>query len=336
MTKNTAIRVLAGDIGGTKTRLALFDVDGTALRTIAEERYASQEYPAFPDLTSQFLAEHPCQCDAACFGVAGPVRDGKARTTNLPWRLVATDLAQSMGIRQVTLLNDLEANAWGIRALGQDDFFVLHEGEADPGGNAAIIAAGTGLGEAGMYRDGARLCPFGTEGGHCDFAPGDEVEIELLRYLMRQYSHVSWERILSGAGLVNLYNFLCEYRKSVVPGWLAESMQAGDPAAAISRAALEGKDDTCVEALDRFVYLYGVEAGNLALKMFATGGFFIGGGIAPKIVAKLEDGTFMRGFQSKGRMESLLSSMPVRVILNDKTALYGPAVFAARDVHAPG
>jgi len=322
-------RVLAGDIGGTKTRLALFDVAGTTLITVAEERYSSRDYDTFAEIAGRFLADYPCQCDAACFGVAGPVRNGIAKTTNLPWRLVADELAQSVGIPRVALLNDLEANAWGIRALTASDFLILQAGDEDPEGNAAVIAAGTGLGEAGMYRDGLQLRPFGTEGGHSDFAPGDGLEIELLRYLLRQFSHVSWERVLSGPGLVNIYRFLCDYRQCATPDWLADAMRDGDPAAAVSLAALQEKDDMCIEALDRFVYLYGVEAGNLALKMFATGGFFVGGGIAPKIVEKLRDGTFIRGFQSKGRMQKLLASMPVRVILNERTALYGPAVYAA-------
>jgi len=334
---NQKVRVLAGDIGGTKTRLALFDVmgdvmgddTGTTLQTVVEEIYPSRDYQAFAEIAQLFLESHQCRCESACFGVAGPVRNGVAETTNLPWRLVAGDLGDELEITQVALLNDLEANAWGIQVLDTDDFCVLQDGDRHPAGNAAVIAAGTGLGEAGMYRDGRRYRPFGTEGGHTDFSPANELEFELLRFLRRQYAHVSWERVLSGPGLVNIHTFLRAYRSSEVPGWLVESMLTGDPAAAISQAALLERDEICVEALDLFVHFYGVEAGNLALKMMATGGVYLGGGIAPKIIEKLQGELFMQGFRSKGRMQHLLESMPVRVILNDRTALYGPAVFGA-------
>ncbi|MDX2457981.1 MAG: glucokinase [Gammaproteobacteria bacterium] len=330
---NQKIRVLAGDIGGTKTRLAVFDVvddvTGTTFQTVAEEVYPSRDYPAFAEIVQLFMASHRCGCDTACFGVAGPVRNGVATTTNLPWRLVASDLADELEIMRVSLLNDLEANAWGIQTLAADDFCVLQNGDQDPAGNAAVIAAGTGLGEAGMCRDGRRQRPFGTEGGHTDFSPANELEFELLCFLLRQFAHVSWERVLSGPGLVNIHTFLRMYRNSEAPGWLAESMRTGDPAAVISQAALLERDEICVESLDLFVHFYGVEAGNLALKMMATGGVYLGGGIAPKIIAKLQGELFMQGFRSKGRMQYLLESMPVRVILNDRTALYGPAVFGA-------
>ncbi|MCK5383320.1 MAG: glucokinase, partial [Gammaproteobacteria bacterium] len=265
----------------------------------------------------------------ACFGVAGPVRNGVATITNLPWQLVASDLGEELGIAQVALLNDLEANAWGIQALDADDFYVLQEGDRDPSGNAAVIAAGTGLGEAGIFRDGRRHRPFGTEGGHTDFSPANELEFELLRYLLDRFAHVSWERVLSGPGLVNIYTFLQKYHKHEAPGWLSESMHTGDPAAAISQAALLEQDEVCVDALDLFVHFYGVEAGNLALKIMATGGVYLGGGIAPKIIEKLKGERFLQSFRSKGRMQALLESMPLRVILNDRTALYGPAVYGA-------
>ncbi len=330
---NQQVRVLAGDIGGTKTRLALFDVTGTSpdsgLQTVAEETYPSRDYQTFTEIVQLFLTSHPCRCESACFGVAGPVRNGVATTTNLPWRLLASELGDELEISQVALLNDLEANAWGIQALDSDDFCILQDGDRDPAGNAAVIAAGTGLGQAGMYRDGQYLRPFGTEGGHTDFSPANELEYALLGFLRRQYAHVSWERVLSGPGLVNIHTFLREYRDSEMPGWLVESMHTGDPAAAISQAALLERDAVCVEALDLFVHFYGVEAGNLALKMMATGGVYLGGGIAPKIIGKLQGEQFMQGFRSKGRLQALLESMPVRVIMNDRTALYGPAVYGA-------
>jgi glucokinase len=335
---NQKVRVLAGDIGGTKTRLALFDVtgdlpgdvSGATLQTVAEESYPSREFRTFAEIVQRFLTKHHCGCESACFGVAGPVRNGIARTTNLPWQQVASDLADELEIAQVTLLNDLEANAWGIQVLDSGDFCVLQDGERDPAGNVAVIAAGTGLGEAGMYRDGRNLRPFATEGGHADFSPASELEYALFSCLLGQYDHVSWERVLSGPGLVNIHTFLRTYRSSEVPGWLAESLRGGDPAAVISQAALLEQDEVCIEALDLFVHFYGVEAGNLALKMLATGGVYVGGGIAPKIIEKLQGDGFMQGFRSKGRMQHLLESVPVRVILNDRTALYGPAVYGAQ------
>ena len=331
MNKTNRRRVFAGDVGGTKTRLAIFDVEGVALTVVAEKRYSSQNHASLRKIISQFLSEFPEPVEVACFGVAGPVRNNTSDATNLPWHISATEIAERFGFRQVTLLNDLEANAWGIAALSAEDFFVLNEGIVDPLGNAAVIAAGTGLGEAGMCFDGDGWRPFATEGGHTDFSPGSEQEIDLLRFLKNQYRHVSWERVLAGQGLVHVHDFLRHYHQCEVPHWLLEQMQQGDPAAAISHAAQQRKDDICEEALELFVHLYGAEAGNLALKIMATGGVYIGGGIAPKILDWLKTGAFMDAFLSKGRMRPLLEKMPVKVILNDKTALYGPALFAAKN-----
>ena len=324
-----ARHVLAGDVGGTKTRLAIFEVAGTQLETLAECSYPSQEYSALEDLIDAFLDTHPHRPEAACFGVAGPVRDAESRITNLPWHISAAAIASRFRLRHTGLLNDLEATAWGIQALGEQDFHILNAGSVNPAGNAAVIAAGTGLGEAGLCRTGDGLQPFGTEGGHTDFSPGSELEIALLRYLKEQHTHVSWERVVSGPGLVTLHEFLCRHQATPAPDWLHQQLQSGDPAAAISRAAQSGSDDQCVAALELFVHLYGVEAGNLALKIMATGGFYIGGGIAPKILQPLAGGSFMAAFCAKGRMRSLLEQMPVRVILNDRTALLGPAIVAA-------
>jgi glucokinase len=326
---NSMLRVLSGDIGGTKTRLAVFDVAGTHLDSVVERSYPSRNYASLNDIIEDFLGAGDTLPAAACFGIAGPVRDNVVDVTNLPWRISAAEIAARFQLRRVALLNDLEANAWGLRALGEEDFHTLNAGVENPAGNAAIIAAGTGLGEAGLYREGERYRPFATEGGHTDFSPGSELEIELLRFLMARYGHVSWERVVSGPGLVNIHDFLVHYRKHAVAGWLRDDMQGGDPAAAISRAAQSGSDALCVEALELFVRLYGVEAGNLALKMMASGGLYVGGGIAPKILEQLGGGAFLAGFRDKGRMQGLLEHMPVRVILNDRTALYGPAVFAA-------
>jgi glucokinase len=326
------MEVLAGDIGGTKTRLAIFKISGSQLESQAENTYKSEEYPSLDEIIAAFLEATQGRCDQACFGIAGPVKEGKSKTTNLPWLVDASHLRSTFGLENVSLLNDSEANAWGIRVLSNTDFFTLNVGAPDASGNAAVIAAGTGLGEAGLYWDGHRHRPFATEGGHADFGPGNDFELELFKFLSRRFGHVSLERILSGPGLVNLYRFLLKYRQRSDPEWLANEMRTGDPAAAISNAALSNRDPTCVEALDLFVHLYGREAGNHALKLMATGGVFIGGGIAPKILDKLKETTFMEAFCAKGRMANLLRDMPVKVILNDRTALYGPAIFVAQEI----
>jgi glucokinase len=321
--------VLAGDIGGTKTRLAVCQVAGTQLQTLAEHSYSSQEFSALEDIIAAFLATHEQRPLTACFGVAGPVRDGESRITNLPWHISAAAITSRFRLQRTSLLNDLEATAWGIQALGAEDFHILNPGDAHAAGNAAVIAAGTGLGEAGLCHAGNMLQPFGTEGGHTDFSPGSELEIALLRHLKARHTHVSWERVVSGPGLVMLHDFLCRQHAATPPGWLQAEMQSGDPAAAITAAAQSGRDAQCVAALELFVHLYGVEAGNLALKIMATGGFYIGGGIAPKILPSLASGSFMAAFCAKGRMRELLEKVPVRVILNDRAALFGPAIVAA-------
>jgi len=331
----TAIRVLAGDIGGTNTRLGFFNVIGNQVEIVHSETYQSQKYASLSAILQLFLDKYKIQTVAACFGIAGPVYNNTVQTTNLPWNIDAEELSKHFSIASVSLINDLEANAWGIQALQADDFLELYAGDMNntrkhsSSGNAAVIAAGTGLGEAGMYFDGTHYRPYATEGGHTDFSPNNELEIELLRYLKKQYQHVSWERILAGSGLVNIHNFLREKQQIATPDWLYEAMQKGDPAAEISKAAQLNKDDICRQALKLFVQLYGSEAGNLALKHMATGGIYLGGGIAPKILDWLKHKDFINAFLDKGRMRTLLEKIPVRVILNDQTALYGPAVYAA-------
>jgi glucokinase len=306
--------ILAGDIGGTNTRLGLYDGD---VRTpVALEIYPSRDYASLDEMTVAFLESHPAELAVACFGVAGPVREGRADVTNLAWPLDSTSLAASLGLERVLLLNDLEANAWGLGALAPDDMHTLSQGSPDASGNAAVCSAGTGLGEAGLYWDGERHHPFACEGGHSDFAPLDERQESLRDFLAAEYGHVSYERVCSGMGLINIYRFLdggC-------------SLQASE----ISQAALAGTDLTAMAALDLMVTIYGAESGNLALKLMATGGVYLGGGIAPKILPKLEEGTFIRAFVSKGRFTDLLSEIPVRVILNDRTALMGAALAAER------
>jgi len=326
------MKVLAGDVGGTKTSLAVFEVEGTKLDMLALEKYPSQQYGSLDEIVRHFVDIAKIECQIASFGIAGPVRDGKSATTNLPWLVDAQRLASDRGFRQVWLLNDLQANAWGISALVEEDFCVLNEGRPILSGNCSIISAGTGLGQAGLFWQGSRYIPFASEGGHADFAPHSDLEIALLQYLKQRYAHVSWERVVSGMGLVNIYEFLREHRQTETPSWLAKELQSGDPAAVISKQALANRCPVCSESVEMFIHLYGVEAGNHALKIMATGGVFIGGGIAPKLLNKFKGQSFLQAFHSKGRMEALMRDMPVKVILNDHTALYGPAVFAASKI----
>jgi len=322
--------ILAGDVGGTNTRLAVFDDTGGRLAPAAEATFPSREHGSLEAVLQKFNAAHPLSIDRACFGVAGPVRNGRCDATNLAWVVDARLVARELRLQAVGLINDLEANAWGIGVLEPDDLALLNPGAPDAEGNQAIISAGTGLGEAGLTWDGKQHRPFATEGGHSDFAPRNHLEMELLDYLLKQFQRVSYERVVSGPGLLNIYRFLRDTGRGEETAWLAERMRDQDPGAVISQAALEGKSDLCVQALDLFVSLYGAEAGNLALKVLATGGVFLGGGIAPKIIRKLQDPIFLTAFTAKGRMKPLLQAIPVRVILNDKTALLGAAHFAAR------
>ena len=322
------ILILAGDIGGTNARLALLaPVDGR-LAFVREQTFASREAPSLESVLRKFLAgaDHPIA--QACMGVAGPVRAGRCEATNLPWIIDAAVLARQLKLTRVGLINDLEAQAHGIAALEAEDFELLNPGVEDPLGNRALIAAGTGLGEVGLFRQGGEFKPFASEGGHADFAPRNHLEIGLLDFLLKQHSRVSAERVVSGRGLVNIYHFLKESGVADEPAWLAEQMRSGDPPAVVSRNALDERSPLCEQALDLFVTLYGAEAGNLALKIMATGGVFLGGGIAPKIIARLREPLFMNAFTAKGRMKPLMQSMPVRVILNPQTALLGAARYA--------
>ena len=317
--------ILAGDIGGTNARLACFALRGGRLTSVLEEDYPSREHATLEEIVERFVSAHNMQVERACFGIAGPVENGRVVTPNLPWVVDRSELAGRLGISAVWLINDLEANTYGIATLAPQDLLVLNQGSRDRNGNLAVIAAGTGLGEAGAYWDGGMHRPIPCEGGHCDFAPRNELETELLQHLLKQYDHVSYERVLSGGGLVNLYTFLRDTGRGEELAWLAEEMRQQDPAAAISKAAMEGRSGLAVDALRLFVSLYAAEAGNLALKFKATGGVFVGGGIAPKIIDKLNQPTFMQAFTAKGRLRPLLEAIPVKVILNDKTALLGAA-----------
>jgi glucokinase len=320
--------ILAGDIGGTNSRLAFFREHGGRLEPVVEATYPSRDHATLEAIVKTFVSAHDLPIDVACFGVAGPVRHGRSDTTNLPWDVDARELARALRLRTVGLLNDLEAHAYGIAMLAPADLVTLNQGAADASGNAAVIAAGTGLGEAGLYWDGQRHLPFAGEGGHASFAPSDPLQIELLRFLSHEFGHVSWERVLSGPGLLNIYRFLRDSGHGEEPDWLAHAMHEQDPAAVISQAALADTSALCRQALDLFVVLYGAEAGNMALRLMATAGVYVGGGIAPKILRKLTDSTFMAAFVAKGRLEPVLQQIPVRIIMNDKVALLGAARFA--------
>ncbi|OGL14919.1 MAG: glucokinase [Candidatus Rokubacteria bacterium RIFCSPLOWO2_12_FULL_71_22] len=321
--------LLAGDVGGTKTALALFEPHGADLAPVREVELPSRDFPALEAAIARFLAGGPrVAIEAACFGAAGPVVDGRCRATNLPWELDERVLAAAIPARKVRLLNDLAAAAHGVLGLPRTALATLQEG-TPRAGNMALIAPGTGLGEALLIRAGARHVVVGSEGGHADYAPRSDLESELLAALRREHGHVSWERVVSGPGLVAVYRFLRARGGVPEPEWLAARLAREDAGAVVTEAALAGKDPVCARALDLFVANLGAEAGNLALRALALGGVFVGGGIAPRIRAKLEDGTFVAAFCDKGRFASLLVSIPVHIVLEPRAALLGAARIAS-------
>lgn len=322
--------ILAGDIGGTKTNLGLFDiVDGT-MTLRREQSYASRNYPGPESIIHEFTSGAGV-VTAACVGVAGPVIEGRSTTTNLPWHVDSQPLASLLKLNSVALINDLEATAYGIAELKTDEFVILNQGAAEPG-NAALIAAGTGLGAASLFWDGRELMPSASEGGHVDFAPRNQLEIRLLQEQLARHRHVSVERVLSGPGLFVIYEFLRDIDYAKEQPAVADRFKDRDPSSVVANAALAGESELCVKALDMFAGIYGAVAGNVALQLKAIAGVYVGGGIAPKIIEKLKDGTFMKAFTDKGRLSSLLEAMPVRVIMNDKTALLGAARVAANTI----
>jgi glucokinase len=322
------VHILTGDIGGTNTRLATVAYSDSRVQAIDGHTFSSPAYASLNDIVGEFLDARPdFQPTAAAFGVAGPVVRGVCRVTNLPWVVDGAALAERLRLEQAHVLNDLEALAWGIDILQPDETVSLQLGAADARGNRAVIAAGTGLGEAGVFFDGRYHVPFATEGGHAEFAAATERDWQLHGFLERRFGHVSWERVVSGPGLVHLFEFLLDDAGRATPDWLRDPAQDG--AAAITRRALSETDPLCVETLDWFARLYGAEAGNLALKMNARGGVYLGGGIAPKVLSALQKGAFLAGFLDKGRMRDLVEAMPVRVIRNEAITLHGLARFAA-------
>jgi glucokinase len=318
--------LLAGDIGGTKTNLALFAPD-SGLDPQQETTFRSANYPSLKAVVTEFLADTGAEATMAVFGIAGPVVDGASTATNLPWIVSEADLKNALGFEQVKLLNDLEATAYGLPHLPDDDLFVLNQ--ATPRGDTrAVIAPGTGLGEAILFRHDGKYHAIPSEGGHTDFAPTNYFEIRLLRHLLGKLGHVSYERICSGKGLPNIYAYLKKNNFAEESPELKKALsKADDPTPIIVERAMSGECELCIGTLNAFVSILGAEAGNLALKVMATGGVYLGGGIPPKILEKLKDGTFMASFVNKGRFADVLAHIPVYVILNDKTALLGAACY---------
>ena len=324
--------ILAGDVGGTKVHLALYNFANGRLQPIRDQKFPAHEFASLDIVVEKFLAsgsEKRNEIVAVCFGCPGPVRDGRLKLTNLPWTLDERDLVKSLGIPHVFLINDLEANGYGIPELAPESILTLHPGDANASGHAGLIAAGTGLGEALLIWNGSKHRPIPSEGGHCDFAARSTREIALLEYLRGTLKgRVSWERVVSGLGIKNIYAFLRDVEKINEPGWLHDRMQTEDPNAVIGQCAEDGSSSICFETMKIFASAYGAEAGNIALKVLATGGIYLGGGIAPKILKTLKNGTFMQAFLDKGRLSPLLQSIPVQVILDDTCALLGAAAHA--------
>ncbi len=318
--------ILAGEIGATRTRLAAFETEGNRLQRVVEKNYMSQQHERLSRILADFIKTEGIPVHSACLGVAGPVRAGRSKISNLPWVIDAKEVATQLRLNSVGLLNDLEAYAYGIDALESKDFITLSEGAEEAEGNRAVISAKTGLGVAGLYWDGFRHHPFACEGGHADFAPRNESQMELLAYLQKKYGRISCERILSGPGIKNIYDFLRDEHKAEEPEWLRTQLSAAvDPPALISQMALEGKAAICDQALSIFVSVFGAEAGNCALNFMSTGGIFIGGSIAAKIVPKMKDPLFLESFLDKGRMAAILKDMPVKIVANDDSGMIGAA-----------
>src|SRR6266404_1463585 len=304
--------ILAGDIGGTKTNLGLFDiVDGTMMLR-REQSYASRDFPGLETIIREFTSGAGV-VSAACVGVAGPVIEGRSTTTNLPWVVESQPVAALLKLNSIALINDLEATAHGIAELKSDELVTLNQGAPEPG-NAALIAAGTGLGTASLFWDGRALMPSASEGGHVDFAPRNQLEIQLLQDQLTRHQHVSVERVLSGPGLFVIYAFLRDINYAKETPAVAERFKDRDPSSVVANAALAGECEMCVKALDMFAGIYGAVAGNVALQLKAIAGVYVGGGIAPKIIEKLKDGTFMKAFTDKGRLSSLLEAIPVQCL----------------------
>ena len=325
--------ILAGDVGGTKVHLALYQFLQGKLQHVRDQVFPARNYTGLEQIAKEFLSSgaeaNSTPVFAACFGAPGPVRDGRIQLTNLPWLLDRRQLASHLNIEHVFLLNDLEANAYGIAELRPDQICELNQGDKDAVGNRGLMSAGTGLGEALLFWNGKAHIPVASEGGHVDFAPRSEMEVDLLRFLQKKFQgRVSWERVTSGMGLQNIYEFLRDEKKMEEPAWLKEQRAQQDPNAVLAEAGMNGKSELCAATLDMFASAYGAGAGNLALLVLAYGGLYIGGGVAPKLIGKMKDGTFLRAFCDKGRLSAVLERVPVRVILESRAALMGAAAYA--------
>ena len=326
--------VLAADVGGTHTRVVLANSDGTHCTPLREQHYVSADWPDLLPILENFLGAVTPRPTRACLAIAGPIDDSdsgqQAHVTNLPWILDSRRLGQCLAIPQLTLINDFAAIGHGIAALGARDLLTLQTGESQPRAPGAVLGAGTGLGQALLVwrDDGYDVLP--TEGGHMDFAPQNDLQVQLLNSLRAEHGHVSYERLCSGAGLAYIYRFLQERRGSIAPDTIAQAFEHGDPAAAISQTALAGSDTLAQEALVEFVRIYGAQAGNLALACLPFAGVYVAGGIAPKILPALTDGEFLRAFNAKGRMEKLTRRIPLHIVVHPTPGLLGATLYAGR------
>ena len=317
--------ILAGDIGGTKTNLGLFRRGKRRPVLKVSESYPSRRASSLEHIVKRFLAKHQVRVSKACFGIAGPVIGGRVKTTNLPWDVSEARMKRQFQLSHVCLINDLTATALAVPLLTRKELFSLNKAEARKGQNLAIMAPGTGLGTGFLIPWNGKYIPISSEGGHVDFAPNSKAEVELWQYLREAYGHVSIERVISGPGMVNIYSWLKDSGRYREPAWLAKKMKEMEPAAAISEVGLTDGHPLCVEALNVFVSVLGAAAGNLALTAMTTGGVYLGGGIPPKILPKLQEPLFIQAYKNKGRFAKVLEKIPVRVILNDKAALLGAA-----------
>lgn len=323
--------VLAGDVGGTKTNLALFYFRENTLKTIKQESFKTNDWTSFLELMASFHSNELPAIDSICLGVAGPVIEGRVEGTNFSWELDEKEISRALEVERVSIINDMEANAYGLSVLAKKDLAEIKEG-AWMRGNAAIISPGTGLGEVGLYWDGAHYHPFASEGGHCDFSQRTEMDLRLWRFLKKKYGSVSWERIVSGPGIINIYEFLLEDKKLAEPESLKNKLNGGDPAAAISKCAKDESFEICKEAMKLFNIYLATESAQMALKFKALGGIFIGGGILPKIIDIVDRDLFLHHFVQSDKMNPLLEKIPVNVILNDESSLFGAAFCAARNL----
>jgi glucokinase len=322
--------LLAGDAGGTKVNLAMFEATAGGVRMINSANFHSSGYPSVNSILQQFIKENPdYHPGKICLGVAGPVFEGRVSVTNLPWHIDANEIAATTGVSQVILLNDLEATAYGLAGMKEGDFAVLHEGDPDAGGNISILAPGTGLGEAGLFWDGDCYHPFATEGGHCDYSCRSESDLQLHNYMLAKYKVVSWESIIAGPSIYSIYQFLVDVKKQVSNPDMAEKFANGDHSAVISDAAIRNADPVSAETMRIYVRNLARECCNLILKMKSTGGLLLAGGIPPKIISLLRDPWFYDNLLDCDRMQELVKKVPVKVILNDKAPMIGAGWYGA-------